>query len=82
MSYTEVASFTVFAEDVIATLDACIVDTAVVVEVGGNADGSDRVVDDTTASGFDTYSFELVNDAWLVVDIARVGRWDGQIGCG
>ena len=82
VSYAEVLTPSVFARDGLATLDACLVDTALLVEVGSGAGGADVVLNNVVSSVSDTYSFELVGERWVVVNIERFSRFEDQVGCG
>jgi hypothetical protein len=66
----------------LAAVDVCAIDGDVRVELGGNPDGTDRVVDDTVVSASLTYSLTFVDGRWVVSNLDRFARWEDQVGCG
>ena len=80
--YTEVVGPSVLIVEDTASLDVCIIDTDVLAEVGAATDGGDLVIDDSYSSVFDTYSLVSLDDVWLVSNVVRFDRYEGQLGCG
>ena len=81
-SYLQVFAPSVTAVDGVGLVDGCVVDRTIQIEVGGNADGTDRVIDDTVFSAAHSYSLSLMEQGWIVVDLTVFGEWEDQVGCG
>jgi hypothetical protein len=79
---TEIIRDTVFFLEDAGTFDACAIDANIVVEPGGNPDGTDRVVDDDIVAAALTYHLDRIDGRWLVSDLERFGLWEGQEECG
>lgn len=62
-------------------VDACLIDGTLLVEPGGNPDGSDRVVRDSVVSLALTYNLDEVDGEWIVSSLQISQRFDDQIGC-
>jgi hypothetical protein len=61
-----------------ARIDYCWINSNTLVEVGGNSDGTDRVIDDSISVVSDRDFFELIDGRWLksggeVIEIDREG---------
>ena len=50
-------------------------------EVAGNADGSDRVLDDTVTSYLDSETYALVDGEWLKSDGVQLEVFEGALEC-
>jgi hypothetical protein len=81
-SYLEIIPGAVTVVDDSGLVDACAIDRTLQVELGGNSDGSDRLIDDTVFSAAHTYNVSRVDKAWIVVDFTVYEEWEGQVGCG
>jgi hypothetical protein len=64
-----------------ATLESCRVNSNLSVEIGGNPDGTDRVVDDSVSVFIETAELELVDGRWIEVGGAIIERFEGATSC-
>ena len=65
-----------------ALVDACAIDRTVQVEVGGNPDGTDRLINDQVIAAVLTYNLTRVGDGWRVSELTVVDSWEDQEQCG
>jgi hypothetical protein len=61
-------------EDGLGTVDACQVDSLVEIQVAGNPDGTDRVLDDDVVHRIVRYELALEADRWLVSAASEVSE--------
>lgn len=65
----------------VATVEFCRVGSNVLVQAGGNPDGSDLVIDDTINAYLERETYQLVAGEWLNSDGQVLQRFDGAITC-
>ena len=64
-----------------ASVDVCWLNSNVLVEVGGNADGTDRVLNDVISAHYRRYTLTPSDDGWLVSSIAGGDVSEGSLTC-
>ena len=62
-------------------VDVCDIDADVVVEVGADPGGADRIVDDGLQSSYVSYVLTKIDGAWLVSSRETVIDFPNQEGC-
>jgi hypothetical protein len=67
--------------DGFATMRVCEADTEITIEVGGNPDGSDRVVNDELSTVVDEADYVIVDDTWKRIEERNLSRTDGATSC-
>jgi hypothetical protein len=81
-SYLEIYPEAISVVDGSGLVDGCAVDRTAQVEVDGNPDGSDRIIDATIFSAAQSYSLTLTDRGWRVLDFTVFDEWEGEVGCG
>ena len=64
-----------------AVVEYCRLGSNVWVEVAANADGSDRIVDDTINAYLEQDTFALVDGVWLKVSGVSLAKFEGEMTC-
>ena len=64
-----------------ALVDACVVDRTSQVEVGGNPDGSDRILNDQVVAALLSYSLTESDTGWRVVELSVIDRFEDSDRC-
>jgi hypothetical protein len=64
-----------------AVLEVCRVGSNVLVETGGNPDGSDRVLDDTINAHLERNQLVLENGTWYVTEDTALESFAGAVEC-
>jgi hypothetical protein len=64
-----------------ATADVCEINSNITIEQGGNADGTDRVIDDSITAYHSRQGFELVGDEWQLASSVDIETFDGATAC-
>lgn len=67
--------------DSTATIEYCNISSNIVVEVGGNPDGTDRVLDSTVNSFRERDTFKLLDHAWTKTDGKTLAEFEGATAC-
>ena len=64
-----------------ATLESCRVNSNASVEIGGNPDGTDRIVDDSISVYIESAELEMIDGRWMEVGGAIIERFEGATSC-
>lgn len=64
-----------------ATVESCVLNTNVLVEIQGSSDGSDRVIDDTISSYLVREVFVPSDGQWLEADGTVLSTYEGALTC-
>ncbi|WP_300625526.1 hypothetical protein [Ilumatobacter sp.] len=64
-----------------ASVDVCWLNSNILVEVGGNPDGTDRVLNDIISAEYERYTLTRVGGAWLIASIAGGEVFEGSLTC-
>jgi len=64
-----------------ATIELCDLGSNVMVELGSNPDGSDRILDESVTAYHELNTFELVDGAWLYADGTDLAQYPGALTC-
>lgn len=65
-----------------ATIQGCSVTSGIIVEVGGNADGSDRVIEDRVSRAVVEFEVRRDGDAWKVASVREPEESERVASCG
>ncbi len=77
----EIIEFSIGVDGDLAALDACWINTNTLVQVGAEADGSDKIVSEGVTSYTASYSFMRVGERWLVSGRDLFDEFPDQEGC-
>ena len=64
-----------------ATVDVCDLNSNTTVEIGGNPDGTDRVLDDSVTAYLARNTFQLVDENWLFASTIDLETYEGALSC-